>query len=147
MPDRIRGLLDAIVTQYAVVDEQKDIDLNAPATESGGEIETEKEEAVVRERERADALAEPFRLGLQAAWQAHRAGRGELPLDDRRPDENAMADAMIAFLVSFDLAESRTEETEPLHYIYHVRVDWDRLGGIARTIGLDLDEALRQTSR
>ena len=147
MPDRIRGLLDYIVSQYVVVDEQKDIDLNAPASESGGEIETEKEEVGQRERERADALAEPFRLGLLAAWQERRAGRGELALDDRRPDENAMADALIRFLVSFDLAESRTEETEPLHYVYHLRVNWDRLAGVARSVELDLDAALGQISR
>ena len=147
MPDRIRGLLDYIVATYVVVDEQKDIDLNAPASESGGELATEKEEAVLRERERADVLAEPFRRGLTAAWQARGAGRGDLALDDRRPDENAMADALIRFLVSYDLAESRTEETEALHYTYHLRIDWDRLAGIARSAGVDLDAALGQTIR
>ena len=147
MPERVRTLLDYIVSHYVVVDEQKDIDLNAAASESGGEIETEKDEAVLRERERAEALAEPFRRGLLAAWQARRAGRGDLALDDRRPDENAMADALIRFLVSFDLAESRTEETEPLHYVYHLRVDWDRLAGVARSAGIDLDAVLEQPSR
>ncbi|MBA3416235.1 MAG: hypothetical protein H0U10_13520, partial [Chloroflexia bacterium] len=75
MPDRIRGLLDAIVTQYAVVDEQKDIDLNAPPSEDGGDIESEKVDIAARERERAAALAEPFRAGLVAAWRARQAGR------------------------------------------------------------------------
>lgn len=147
MPQRIQGLLDYIVSHYALVDEQKDIDLNAAASESGGEIESEKAEAVQRERERAAALAYPFRQGLVAAWKAERAGRRELVLDDRQPNENVIADALIRFLVSFDLAESRTEETEPLHYRYYLRVDWDRLGEVARRAGFDLSATLTQLSR
>lgn len=147
MPERIQRLLDHIVRHYVVVDEQKDIDLNAAASESGGEIESEKVEAAQRELERAAALAEPFRLGLLAAFQGRRSGRGELALDDRVPSENAMADALIRFLVSYDLAESRTEETEPYHYIYHLRVDWDRLHKVARDAGLDLDGVLAQMAR
>jgi hypothetical protein len=142
VPERVRTLLDYIVTSYVVVDEQKDIDLNAPATEAGNALASEKTEVAQRERARAAALSEPFRRGLQAAYRMRRSGQQELPLDDRVPDENAMADALIRFLVSFDLAESRTEETEPMHYIYNVRVDWDKLEAIARQLGMDLDAAL-----
>ena len=142
MPERVRALLDYIVTTYVVVDEQKDIDLNAPASESGSDLASEKSEAAERERTRASELYEPFRLGLLAAYRMRRAGERELPLDDRVPDENAMADALIRFLVSFDLAESRTEETEPMHYVYNVRVDWEKLDDIARRLGIDLDASL-----
>ncbi len=142
MPEQVRRLLDYIVSSYVVVDEQKDIDLNAPATESGNDLDSEKTEVAERERARAIALAEPFRLGLLAAYRMRRSGQRELPLDDRVPDENAMADALIRFLVSFDLAESRTEETEPMHYVYHVSVDWDRLGAVAGRAGIDLDAVL-----
>ncbi len=142
MPEQVRRLLDYIVSSYVVVDEQKDIDLNAPASESGAEIATEKTDVAERERARAGALAEPFRLGLLAAYRMRQAGQRELPLDDRVPDENAMADALIRFLVSFGLAESRTEETEPMHYVYHVSVDWDRLGAVAGRAGIDLDAVL-----
>jgi hypothetical protein len=143
VPDRIRRLLDHIVAQYVVRDEQKDIDLNAPSTESGEELESEKREAAQREASRAGELADPFRQGLVLADRARAAGRAEIALDDRRPDEDRIADALIRFLVSFDLATSRTEESEPLHYVYHVAVDWDRLGEVARAAGVDLDQALR----
>lgn len=142
MAERTRALLDYIVATYVVVDEQKDIDLNAAATESGTDLATEKVEVAERERQRAAALAEPFHRGLVAAYQMRRSGSNELPLDDRDPEQNAIADALIRFLVSFDLAESRTEETEPMHYVYHVRVDWGRLGAVARGAGIDLDGAL-----
>ncbi len=144
MTEQVRRLLDYIVSSYVVVDEQKDIDLNAPASESGAEIATEKSDVAERELARAGALAEPFRLGLLAAYRMRQAGQRELPLDDRVPDENAMADALIRFLVSFNLAESRTEETEPMHYVYYVSVDWPRLGEAARRAGLDLDAVLAQ---
>lgn len=146
VPERIRRLLNYIVSEYAVVDEVKDIDLNASAT-GGGAMAERQAEVAQRERERADALAEPFQRGLLAAWRARLAGRAELPLDDRVPDENAMADALIQFLVSFDLAESRTEETAHHHYVYHVAVDWDRLNAVGRAAGLDLDADLAQLAR
>lgn len=144
MPDRIRRVLDHIVTQYVVTDEQKDIDLNAPPTEPGDALESDKREAAKREVDRADDLAKAFHAGLVRAHEARARGREEIALDDREPDEDRMADALIRFLVSFGLAGSRTEETEPLHYVYHVAVDWERMEGVARATGVDLDGALRQ---
>lgn len=144
MPDRIRQLLDHIVDQVVIRDEQKDIDLNAPPTESGEALESDKRAAARREADRAGSLADAFRHGLLAAHRARLAGQAEIALDDRQPDEDRMADALIRFLVSFDLARSRSEATEPLHYIYHVAVDWDALGGVARGAGIDLDLTLRQ---
>ena len=144
MPDRIRRLLDYIVTQYVVPDEQIDIDLNAPSSESGAEIESEKRDAAEREADRAGELADAFRQGLLLAYRARVAGQAEIALDDRKPDEDRMADALIRFLVSFDLAASRTEETEPLHYVYHVAVDWEGLATVARDADVDLDRALAQ---
>ena len=146
MPDRIRQLLDHIVAQYVVRDEQKDIDLNAAPTESGEEIESDKREAARREADRAGDLADAFREGLVLAYRERAAGRPEIALDDRQPAEDRMADALIRFLVSYDLAASRTEETEPLHYVYHVAVDWDRLTEVARAAGVDLDQTLRQVA-
>lgn len=144
MPDRIRHLLDHIVATLVVRDEQKDIDLNAPPTESGEAMEADKREAARREAERAGSLADAFRRGLVAAYRARAVGQSEIALDDRRPEEDRTADALIRFLVSFDLAASRSEETEPRHYVYHVAVDWDALTGVAREAGVDLDQALRQ---
>lgn len=144
MPDRIRKVLDAIVTRYAVRDEQKEVDLTAAASESGEQIAAEKQAAAQRERERADELADAFRAGLVAAYRRRQAGGAELALDDRRPDENRMADALIGFLVSFDLAASRSAETEPNHYVYYVAVDWSRLGTVASAVGVDLERTLEE---
>jgi hypothetical protein len=147
VPDRIRTLLDYIVTNYVVVDEQKDIDLNANAVESGGDIESEKASASAREFERADALAEPFEQGLRAAWEARAQGRGEVALDDRDPAQNAMADALIQYLVSFGFAESTSTETEQYQYVYSIAVDWDKLAGVASDAGIDLAAALDARDR
>lgn len=138
----IRELLNYIVVHYAVEDELKDVDLNASAVEDGAELESEKREAAQREIERADRLEGPFNQGLVAAFRAHRAGVNEVVLDDRDPQENEMADALIGFLVSYELAASRSEETEPMHYRYFITVDWDRLRSVAGAARVDLDRAL-----
>lgn len=144
MADRVRKVLDHIVAQYVVRDEQKDIDLNAAAAEPGDAIASEKRQAARREGDRADDLADAFRQGLLLAYRSRAAGQPEIALDDRDPAEDRIADALIRFLVSFELAASRTEESEPMHYVYHVAVDWDRLVQVAHETGVDLDEALRQ---
>ncbi len=143
MPDRVRRLLDYVVDHYVVRDEQRDIDLAAGVREPGEAIEADKRQAAMREGIRADELANPFRLGLVAAYRARLAGEPEVPLDDRRPNEDRIADALIHFLVRFDLATSTTEETEPMKYVYRVAVDWSRLGEVAQRAGIDLDATLR----
>ncbi|MBA2521318.1 MAG: hypothetical protein H0V24_16800 [Chloroflexia bacterium] len=142
MAGTIRELLDYIVVHYAVEDEQKDVDLNASAVESGSEIESEKRDVAQREIDRAEELADPFARGLVAAYRASQAGATEIVLDDRDPEENRMADALIGFLVSYELATSRTEETDPMQYRYFVTVNWDRLQPVARAAGVDLTSAL-----
>jgi len=144
--DRIRLFLDYLVDHYVVRDEQKDIDLDAPVTESGDALETDKEQAARREIDRADDLAGAFQRGLIVAYRAHAAGQSEISLDDRQPEEDQMADALIRFLVSFGLASSRTEETEPLHYIYYVSPHWHDLTEVARSAGVDLEQTLQQLS-
>jgi hypothetical protein len=138
----LRKMLDYIVQRYVVHDDLVGIDLEASASDRGEAIETDKRRAVQREVERAESLAGAFSRGLARA----RAHSGELILDDRNPEENQEADALIGFLVSHDLASSHTEETEPMHYRYHVVVDWDRLEETARAAGIDLDQALRRVS-
>jgi hypothetical protein len=138
----LRKLLDYIVRSYVVHDDLVGIDLEASASDRGEAIETDKRRAVQREVERADQLSGAFSRGLARA----RAHPGELVLDDRNPEENQEADALIGFLVSHHLATSRTEETEPMHYRYHVVIDWDKLEATAKAAGIDLDQALRRVS-
>ena len=146
MPERLRTLLDHIVAQYVVRDELRSIDLDAPPSESGAAIESDKREVARRETERADELASAFRAGLGLAYRARGTDTPDIVLDDRDPTEDRIADALIRFLVSHDLATSRTEETDPLHYLYHVTVDWARLSEVAGAAGIDLDDALQRVT-
>jgi len=145
--DELRQVLDYIVSRYVVDDELRSIDRDAPVTISSP-TEDEKQEAAKREVERADHLADDFEKGLVRSWQRFSVGGYELPLDDRKPDENAMADALIRFLVSYDLASSRTEETGPMTYTYYLSIHWPKLRDVALAAGVDLDKVLaRQAER
>lgn len=142
MADPFAVLLDAIVRDYVVTDAQKDVDLNATAEESAADIEAEKRRATTSAQQQATRLAPAFRQGLILAFEAQGIGHPEIRLDDRDPEQNAIADALIAYLVGFNLAESRSEETVPGHYDYFVSVDWGALYRFAESAGVDLPAAL-----
>jgi hypothetical protein len=145
--DAFTELLDTIVRNYVIVDAQKDIDLNATAEEPASVIEADKQRIVADSSARARFLAPAFRNGLLLAFEAQGMGRPEIRLDDRDAEQNVIADALITYLVRFDLAESRSEETEPGHYDYFISVNWDRLYEVATAAGIDLPAALaRQAS-
>ncbi|HEU5432039.1 MAG TPA: hypothetical protein VFU81_10260 [Thermomicrobiales bacterium] len=139
MADPIQQLFDAIVARLAIPDEQKDVDLNASAADDEA---ADKAAVAQAELNRAATLAGPFRDGLLLAHAAATRGEPTISLDDRQPEQNAMADALIQMLVSYDLAEATTTETEPLHYIYAVTVNWPKLTAVAADAGVDLDAAL-----
>lgn len=139
MSREIHQLLSYIVSRYADDDEQRAVERDAGAQVAGAEIEAEKMAAVTRERASADAHADAFSRGLQQAWERSRRGGAELTLDDRDPDENAMASALIRFLVRFDLASSHSREFGDQHYAYVIAVDWDRLGELATANGQRLE--------
>lgn len=142
MPERLRKVLDHITARYIVHEDLRNIDFEAASSETGDAIESDKREAIKREKARADDLADPFRAGLLLAYRARQAGQREIALDDRNPAENAMADALIHALVRTDLAASTSEETDPYHYVYRIAVDWERLDQVALEAGVDLDETL-----
>jgi len=144
--DPFAVLLDFINRNYVILDAQKDVDLNAAAEESAAAIEEEKQRIVTDAVERAESLQTPFRSGLVLAFEAQGTGRPEIRLDDRDPQQNAIADALITFLVPFDLADSRSEETEPGHYDYYLSVKWDPLYRVAEDAGVDLPAALAQVA-
>jgi hypothetical protein len=142
--ERVRTVLDYITSRYLVREDLRSIDFDAASSESGEAIDADKREAIKREKARADDLADPFREGLILAYRARQAGEREIALDDRDPNENAIADALIFALVRTDLAASISEETEQYHYVYRIAVDWDRLFEIATAAGVDLDATLTQ---
>ena len=142
MIDDVQRVLEFIVNHYVVRDEVLTIDRDASIVPDGRSIEVDKQHAVRREADHAHSLAEPFNTGLLLAWRRKSLGGTELLLDDRNDRENAVADALIQFLVRFDLATSRTEETDPLHYTYYLTVDWDKLFDLASSIDSDLKFSL-----
>src|SRR3712207_3785956 len=108
--DAFAELLDIIVRDYAITDAQKDVDLNASVDEPAAVIEADKQQIVTDAADRARELFPSFRTGLLLAFEAQGLGRHEIRLDDRDTEQNAIADALIAYLVRFDFAESRSEE-------------------------------------
>ncbi|MDQ3045066.1 MAG: hypothetical protein M3R06_07955 [Chloroflexota bacterium] len=146
MADQIRRLLDHLVADYVVRDDQRLIELDASSREPGEVIESDKRGVARREADRAAELADVFAVGLKRAY-ARRGDDPELWLDDRDAEENRTADALIGFLVSHDLAASRTEETEPDHYRYSICVDWAKLATIAAEADIDLASALGDSSK
>ena len=146
MADPFAELLDSIVRDYVITDAQKDIDLNATADEDAAVIEAEKRQIVEDASAQARGLLPSFRTGLILAFEAQGIGKPEIQLDDRDAEQNAIADALIMYLVRFDLAESRSEETEPNHYDYFISVNWDPLYQVATEVGIDLPAALARAA-
>lgn len=146
MADPFAALLESIVRDYVITDAQKDVDLNASADEDAAVIEAEKQNIVVDAADRARAMLPDFRSGLLLAFEAQGMGASEIRLDDRDTEQNAIADALIMYLVRFDLAESRSEETEPGHYDYFISVNWEPLYRLAENSSVDLPGALARAA-
>jgi hypothetical protein len=138
--DDLRKVLDHIVRTFVVRDELVAIDQDATASDGGDSIESDKRRAARRELDRAGDLAEAFSRGIA------RSNSGLIVLDDREPNENQMADALIHFLVRTDLATSRAVETEPNHYRYRILINWSKLELVAREAGVDLNQAVKRVS-
>lgn len=138
MAGTLDQLYQHIVQAFALKDELIDIDLNANASESGGDLTEAKKEALDREQAVASQLEPYFRSGIA---KAKAAGNGEIALSDQDPIQNKEADALIRYLVSYGLASSRSEETPP-GYTYYLTVNWDKLRQVATGANIDLDAAL-----
>lgn len=141
--DDISRLLRHIVRHYTGPQEAKEVERDTPGI-SGVDLEEERERALKDEQERADQLKDAFRAGLHKARSASHAGGDAISLDDRDPEENRIADALVHFLVGPGMAVSKTRETAPLHYMYTIWIDWSRLEQVAREANVDLTEALNQ---
>ncbi len=143
MSDDLQRLLRFIVQHYTWREEVKDIELDASPLEQGSDIAASRRRVRREVEQRADLLSDAFRDGLKRASDARRAGGDAISLDDRVPEDNHIADAMMQFLVGTGLAHSTTRETEPLHYIYTVSIDWSRLNSVARDARVDLGAAMK----
>lgn len=142
MADGLERLLEYLVKREIVQQEQKNVQITAGPREPAETVTADQQIASDRERVRVAELGPAFQEGLRRAYDAYRAGQDELALDDRRNDENAIADALVQFLVRPHLASSHTEQTEPNHYTYYITVDWSQLAQVAAEGGVDLDAEL-----
>lgn len=142
MPSDVEKLMRHIVRQFLAPQDAIRVDLDASASDAGQAIAEDKERAARAEEYRISRMAEPFRGGLQRAYDAHRAGGSAISLDDRRDDENRQAEALVNFLVRTRLATSMTRETDEHHYIYTISIDWDALERVATEARADLSNIL-----
>jgi hypothetical protein len=117
---------------------------------------TRERELVLRQTQELDAPAAPLpkrginadlERGARAELAVFRAavedartrgspdGLAEVAYDSRSPDQDTWADILIQYLVRLGYADVRTEELEPWHYLYSIRIHWERLRQLARDEG------------
>lgn len=142
MASDIDKLLNYIVRNYLVRQDVLTIERDATAAEPGDAIVEDQERVTRSEEERAQALEDAFREGLLRADAARRAGGSGISLDDRKPDDNRQADALVNFLVRSKLATSTARETDAQHYIYTVSINWEALERVAREAKTSLPKVL-----
>lgn len=142
MANDVQKLLQHIAHHYIARQEAIELERDASAGEPGSAITADKRRVVKQEEERVEALEDPFRAGLRRADDARRAGGNAISLDDRKPEENEQADALIHFLVRSQLATSTSRETEQHRYIYTIAIDWDGLDQVAREAKVNLGTVL-----
>ena len=135
----IRKLLDYIISHRVAPEEEKMADLEATSRVPQERIEEISAEVVDQEKEAAARLLPTFAAGLRVA-DANR--NAPLALDDRDPQQNAIADALIRFLVKPGLATVETEEAGAEHYTYRISLDWAGLERMAQGARVNLAEAL-----
>ena len=146
MADDVEKLLRHIARRFLAREEALEVERDANAENDAENIAAQQRRIHRDEEQRASDMADDFRAGLLRAEAARRAGGNAISLDDRKEDENLLADALIHFLVRSDLASSTTRETEQHRYIYTISVDWDALGRTAREARVDLDDLLGRGS-
>ncbi len=146
MANDVERLLRYIVRTFLAPQEAVNIDLDASAADTGHSIAADKQRALRQEESRITRLAEHFRAGLQRAYDARRVGGTAISLDDRREDENLIAEALVHFLVRTRLASSMTRETDERQYIYTISIDWETLERVADEARANLNSIVTDAS-
>ncbi len=131
-------LLDAL-TRDRLSAEAVEMERSATSRRSLAEVQHEAER--VERDELSDARAElaDFHAALaDARSRAGDNGRGEVSYDSASPDQDDKAEMLIQYLVRPGYAEVRTEEPDEGHFVYYLRIDWDRLQALAAERGQTL---------
>jgi hypothetical protein len=129
------SLLDAL-TRDRLETEAVERELSATSRRSLAELQESQHRAERDELAEARRELDEFRTAIADARQ--RSGhneKAEVSYDSGNPEQDAAADVLIQYLVRPGYAEVRTEEPEPEHYVYYIRVDWPRLRGLAEAQG------------
>lgn len=142
MANDVQKLLQFIAHNYIARLEAIELERDASAAEQGEALTADKRRVLKQEEDRAEAYSDPFRAGLKRADDARRAGGNAISLDDRKPDEDKQADALIHFLVRSQIATSTARETEQHRYIYTIAIDWDALDRVAREAKVNMASVL-----
>lgn len=140
--DDVEKLLRFIARRYVAREEMLEIERDASAADEADDIVAGQRRAIQSEEQKATEMADAFREGLRRADAARRAGGNAISLDDRKSEDDRIADALIHFLVRSDIAASTTRETEQHRYIYTIAVDWDALDRVSQDAKVNLGEVL-----
>ena len=129
------ALLDALTRDRLEV-EAVERELMTTSRRSLADLQQDQQRAERDELAEARGELADFRAALEdIRTRGGRDGSAEVPYDSREPVQNRMADLLIQYLVRPGYAEVRTDEPEPEHYVYYIRVDWPRLRALAEEQG------------
>lgn len=119
-----RALLEALAKDLLAQDAVERERLASPRRQIADVHEAQREaEKEVLAEVRDDVSV--FRAALDDAWS--RGDGSPAVYDGSDPQQSALADALIQYLVRPGYAEVETAEQEQGHYLYRVQVDWERL--------------------
>ncbi|HUS15985.1 MAG TPA: hypothetical protein VM536_13345 [Chloroflexia bacterium] len=137
-----RKFLEFILHSRVATMEEKKAEFAARAVDPGDQPAIMAAHEVQTEEEAADRQFPAFHAALRALGGTRRDGAPPLVLDDADPQQNALADAVVRFLVKPQLAAVETEEAGAEHFRYRVTVDWPAMQRTATLAGVDLNALL-----
>jgi hypothetical protein len=129
------SLLDALTRDRLGV-QAVEREMQATARRSLADVQEAQQRAARDELAEARRELDDFRSAMTDIRARGGAdGAAEVPYDSQDAAQNGAADVLIQYLVRPGYAEVRTDEPQPGHYVYYVRVDWPRLRELAKSQG------------
>ena len=137
--DRAYGALVRALAQQLADEEGTALEMDTTARRPMGDVIASERATEADIQEDARRRLGTFKVALEDAYR--RSGgdpRREVPFDSADPQQDAAVDTLIQYLVRTGMAEVRTEEPQPGHYVYALTVEWDRLRRLAESTGHSL---------
>lgn len=130
----VAALLDAL-TRERLTTEAVERELVSSARRDQADVLKAHERQARDEMAEAREVLTAFREALlDAHSRSDSAGRGA-SYDNQDPRQDEQADLLIQYVVRPGYADVETEEAGPGHYVYRIRIDWDRLRALAAEQG------------